>query len=1040
GQEISGRWVGQGRSMRMCVRYGIEGRSMRMWVGCGIGWPGGGGGCGEVNGEGGLSRPLINTETRNSYKAIGNRSFYDALLNKEVGESAKFQIDLPQTWLNLARSGQISELGNFLSGWKVTLKYLGGLNFLRSFCTHEDAVKFLSEELEFWHSWFSSLKVWDGSEIEFQRVAWIKVVGVPLQLWDRHTFNKIGERCERLVVKSEACSSEFAFTSSLMANQGRSESQLLNWRNSVTKVWVKEVYFDWTPSIPTNFGFSVGSSDGLSGDVMFPKLKSAVVRGTGQKAKLKSVVVNEASGEEERVGLYNEMSPMQNDDVSVSMHGEEQVHIPRLERESLDNFKTKGVNREVCNSVGQISSGPAHISSNNNQQCGPNDGDNFLRPNEVNRRESSEGGNHVDINGRQSKVFLTQDLNNSVEDQTSEVSGNIDYGECLGIGLNGFKNHVKKTTGPSDVDLVNTLRSIKEEVKKWRCLKKVEQQKEVADMDKDVDKRVEWLQSGQSSTAGNIFGEPQKTTRVGDEYQAKIPSLMTENERSQLMKVPVCEFGQSGPVTWVHSQQTQRNNKANAKGKSCIVGCDTDNDLLLVPCSSSEESWSPIEHDSFILGLYIFGKNLRVVNKFMGNKGMQNVLSYYYGKFYRSSEHQKWSTYRKKKRISKSLPGKKIFNGWRLHELLSRLLSNVTDECKARLTQVINMFEEGKHSFENDRIGLSKARLNEFFWEAVWPRLLAKGWHYEQARNYAFQNSKNLVFLVPGVTKFSRRSLVKGSQYFDCLTEVLNKVASEPHLLDDESDKDRLVKPDETQGSDDEQDLMKCTVVDTSLVALVKVRELTSLTVSEPVHLQASANVSGESQNDIAEESQDEDVRLNTVENTKMDLYTDGQPVRKQKLVFKRKTKRQTVDNIKNDNTCGEDEHMEDAACPEMKCTRIVIDLSNPRAGPLSYDDKKSATAKQDILSETTKSIQTDLLTPLANGQRQSRRNRALTTKALEALENGFLDPIKKRREPEDGTRRHVRAKMRHVSSCGARYIVDGVFDGSSHMVTGSPK
>ncbi|XP_076912877.1 uncharacterized protein LOC143571301 [Bidens hawaiensis] len=512
-------------------------------------------------------------------------------------------------------------------------------------------------------------------------------------------------------------------------------------------------------------------------------------------------------------------------------------------------------------------------------------------------------------------------------------------------------------------------------------------------MDKDtdgVDKRVDWLHSEQHSAGGNIFGEPQKTMRIGVEYQAQIPSLMTKNERYQLMKV-------------YKSKEETMETEAHVKGKSGIFSCGTDNNLLAATFSSSKESWSAIEHDSFILGLYIFGKNLRVVNKFMGNKGLPNVLSYYYGKFYKSSEHQKWSMYRKKRvRI-----GKKIFNGWRLHELLSRLLSNVTDECKASLTQVIKMFEEGKLTFEKyvfslrdsmgldllvqavaigkgkqdltiktrtrlrskkvqstcsslkteeiinilkDRIGLSKPRLKEFFWAAVWPRLVARGWHYEESINYAFQDSKNLVFLAPGVIKFSRRSLVKGSQYFESLTEVLNKVASEPRLLEPELDKNRLVVPHVTAGSDDELDLMKCTVVDTDLVGVVKVKELTSLTVVDP------------------------------------------------------------ADNIKNENTSSEDEAMKDAACFET-----VIDLNKPRARPGSDDDN----INKSVLSEPTTN-QIDSSTPVANGQRQSRRNRALTTKALEALENGLMNPKKTRRRPEDGARRRVRSKMSFVSSCDA--------------------
>ncbi|GJU17683.1 zinc finger, CCHC-type containing protein [Tanacetum coccineum] len=172
--------------------------------------------------------------------------------------------------------------------------------------------------------------------------------------------------------------------------------------------------------------------------------------------------------------------------------------------------------------------------------------------------------------------------------------------------------------------------------------------------------------------------------------------------------------------------------------------------------------------------------------------------------------------------------------GWRRQEILSRLLPHVTDECVTRLTQVISTFEEGKLSFEkyvlalrdtvgiqllvkaiaigkekwdltakdkkpykytkiskvqslkteeivnilNDLTGLTKANLSEVFWDGVWPRLKAKGWHNEQPTNYTSQKSKNsLVFLPPGVAKFSRRSLEKGSQYFDSLTEVLNKFA-----------------------------------------------------------------------------------------------------------------------------------------------------------------------------------------------------------------------------------------------------------------------
>ena len=135
---------------------------------------------------------------------------------------------------------------------------------------------------------------------------------------------------------------------------------------------------------------------------------------------------------------------------------------------------------------------------------------------------------------------------------------------------------------------------------------------------------------------------------------------------------------------------------------------------------------------------------------------------------------------------------------------------------------------------------LSKARSNDLFWEAVWPRLLARGWHSEHPKNRGYVSSKDyyLVFLIPGVKTFSRRKLVKGDHYFDSVSDVLSKVVAEPNLLDLEEAKVGSCddeEPERGSNEDDDSDYqrqcylkprastyntdqIKFTVIDTSLV------------------------------------------------------------------------------------------------------------------------------------------------------------------------------------------------------------------------------
>ncbi|KAK3041472.1 hypothetical protein RJ639_000449, partial [Escallonia herrerae] len=387
--------------------------------------------------------------------------------------------------------------------------------------------------------------------------------------------------------------------------------------------------------------------------------------------------------------------------------------------------------------------------------------------------------------------------------------------------------------------------------------------------------------------------------RVGDQYQAEIPTLVMDYDHLTRIDGPDdMAMGLPIPIMWIHearnikkqalvdgnqddgfvangtadseyseeSKITSNNEDLELRVETwCSALPDTeelgglsqnkkkldhaDNGRCPVP-GSPLDSWRDIEHDSYLLGLYIFGKKLHFVKKFVESKGMADILSYYYGKFYRSSDYLRWSECRKMK-SRRWIHGQKIFTGGRQQQLFLRLISRASEECKNMLTEVFRTYGEGKLSLEEfvfnlrDLVGtqmlveavaigkgkkdltgtatehvknshvlrvrpempvgkacsslssseiikfltgnyrLSKARSSDLFWEAVWPRLLAKGWHSEQPTDRVSAGSKHsLVFLMPGVKKYSRRRLVKGNHYFDCVTDVLNKVASEPGLLE----------------------------------------------------------------------------------------------------------------------------------------------------------------------------------------------------------------------------------------------------------------
>jgi hypothetical protein len=81
---------------------------------------------------------------------------------------------------------------------------------------------------------------------------------------------------------------------------------------------------------------------------------------------------------------------------------------------------------------------------------------------------------------------------------------------------------------------------------------------------------------------------------------------------------------------------------------------------------------------------------------------------------------------------------------------------------------------------------ISKSRANDLFQDAIWPRLLAKGWHSEQrgSNNDTLSDKSTTIFIVPEVEEFSSK-LVNDTHYFESVNDLLAEVVSHPELLKD---------------------------------------------------------------------------------------------------------------------------------------------------------------------------------------------------------------------------------------------------------------
>ncbi|KAF5789212.1 putative RNA recognition motif domain, nucleotide-binding alpha-beta plait domain superfamily [Helianthus annuus] len=211
-------------------------------------------------------------------------------------------------------------------GPKVSLRYVGGLFMLLVFSNPEEmcAFKDSNPNVKLWFSW---MEVWKGQSLPFERIAWLKITGVPFHLAENEVFDSIGRIFGKVVHASKLSEEDkdlsFDLIGVLVGDGSRIEQSVsLVWESKRFKVWISEEMDDWIPD-------SIGDRSDWS------------VSGVEED-------VRERSKE-----LFNEEAPVHSDgfpeEVPVGQDDHRTVEIPIVEE--VEEVERSGNSEGLCMGV-----------------------------------------------------------------------------------------------------------------------------------------------------------------------------------------------------------------------------------------------------------------------------------------------------------------------------------------------------------------------------------------------------------------------------------------------------------------------------------------------------------------------------------------------------------------------------------------------------------------------------------------------------------------------------------------------------------------
>ncbi|KAF5822559.1 hypothetical protein HanXRQr2_Chr01g0028021 [Helianthus annuus] len=133
----------------------------------------------------------------------------------------------------------------------ANLQYLGGLSLLISF-SDADSAKVFMDAKKVWGPWFSKLDYWSGQSLPLERVAWLKLCGIPLHLLDPVVLGLVGDSFGKLLHVPKLYEEDLDLSTVrvgvLVGSSGRIKEEVsLRWKDRSFRIWVEEDSDVWVP-------------------------------------------------------------------------------------------------------------------------------------------------------------------------------------------------------------------------------------------------------------------------------------------------------------------------------------------------------------------------------------------------------------------------------------------------------------------------------------------------------------------------------------------------------------------------------------------------------------------------------------------------------------------------------------------------------------------------------------------------------------------------------------------------------------------------